>query len=1063
MKCQRCTADNPAGNNFCGACGYRLIEACAHCGYVNLRISGYCESCGKAQPLPRAKLRPKGEIKQATILFADTVDSTKLIADLNAEQASDLLRPVVAAMADAIRRYGGTVDRSLGDGVKASFGAPRSLEGHALLACKAALAIRQSIVALPGGAAVRIGLHSGEVITGELDTGSAIEPDTSGVTVHLASRIEQLAQPGDILLSADCRRLVRSWFETALLGPREIKGFDKPVEVYRLVRERVPVAGRQAAREKRSPLLGRTTELETLQRAVAAAGFGGVNAIGISGPAGIGKSRLCHEFARTCRRQGIGVLQGRASVYGYAAPLQPLLEMLRAYIGVSATDELAIVRQKLADRLLGIDASFEADLPFLSAFLCAADSSRRTPHQDSQTSDSRLQTIISRIIVKAGRVPSVVIVEDLHWLDVATESLLGTLVDAIVGTRILLVVNFRPTYTAKWMARGRYTTMALSELGASDTRALVRNLIGDGSDLHTVRAQITDRSGGNPFFAEELVRALFDEGAIAGTRGQYRRAANRNASKRRLPQTLEAVIGSRIDLLSETDKTIVQISATIGREFPLNVLKIVAEMPDEQIDTALVRLSAGGLIRARKTIFGPGYTFRHPLIQEVCYRMQLQSRKAELHAAVAKAIEHCDGGTMDEFAGLVAHHYEASGLTEQAARHLFRSATWIGRTNAEEALRQWKKIFELLEAKAGQSEAAKMRALASVAVLRFGYKLGISTEEAAPYAEEALRYARKSADTEEGQQVLVQYGRFQASVGLADAYVALTEEALANGTGDIGRIATHQGCLAQAYWMSGFLLKAKSASNQALETLARRRANGVNTIVGLDAPPHTGFDVELWVKCNKSRILVWLGRFDQASILLGEVFAAKGTQRETPIEQSIAHLSSVELACHWMRPAVAHRHASQITNYARETHIPYLRVYAAFAMALVKAASGNFLGSANDLQVGLELAVQTNAGHDHVPLMLAELSYAQYRAGLAHKAAGTAQSAIAIAKQRSRRTAECLATMVYAAAIAAGSSAVVNGEAEDAFMQADELIRLTGAELLTPRLKGLRAKSAVCV
>src|SRR5260370_28457460 len=161
MNCQRCAADNPAGNNFCGACGYRLMVACAHCGYVNRPISGHCERCGKAQPLPRTKQRPKGEIKQATILFADTVDSTKLIADLNAEQASDLLRPVVAAMADAIRRFGGTVDRSLGDGVKAAFGAPSSLEGHALLACKAALAIPPAIAALPGGAAVRIGLHSG--------------------------------------------------------------------------------------------------------------------------------------------------------------------------------------------------------------------------------------------------------------------------------------------------------------------------------------------------------------------------------------------------------------------------------------------------------------------------------------------------------------------------------------------------------------------------------------------------------------------------------------------------------------------------------------------------------------------------------------------------------------------------------------------------------------------------------------------------------------------------------------------------------------------------------------
>jgi class 3 adenylate cyclase len=1061
MQCQQCAADNPAHNNFCGACGVRLKIACAHCGHIGRPAGIYCRQCGKARASPQKRQRARGEIKHATILFADTVDSTRLIAGLNAEQASDLLRPVVAAMAGAVRQFGGTVDRNLGDGLKASFGAPSALEGHAVLACKAALAIQQSIASLPGSTSVRIGLHSGEVITGELDTGSAIEPETTGVTVHLASRIEELAEPGDILLSAECGRLVQAWFEMAPLGPQEIKGFDKPVEVYRLTGERTAVSIRQPQWDMLSPLMGRAEELGLLQRALAVAGGGEACAIGISASPGIGKSRLCYEFAERCSRQGIRVLEARASVYGYAAPLQPVLEMLRSFLGVSAVDEPANVRRKIADRLLGIDASFEADLPFLNAFLSAADPSKPNPQYDPQASQARLRTIINRIVTSEGRIPSVIIIEDLHWLDAASESLFETLVDAIVGTRILLVMNFRPTFKAGWMTRAHYKPLTLSELSVSDIRTLVRDLVGDGPDLRAISEQVADRSGGNPFFAEELVRGLSEDGTLIGTRGHYRRDTKSGGGKRSLPATLEAVIGARIDRLPEADKILLQISATIGREFPLEILKKVAEMPPRQIDASLARMSDASLIQASKTISGPGFAFRHPLIQEVGYAMQLRSRRTALHAAVAEAIAQCDWGQLDEFAGLLAHHFESAGQTAKAAQHLYRSATWIGRTNAEEAFRQWKKTVQLLASQAGRQEADKMRALASVAVLRFGFKVGISVEESTPYAEEALRYARKFAATEEGQQVLVQYGRFQASIGSADAYAAFTEEALAKPAPDAGRIAIHQGCLAQAYWMSGFLLKAEAASNAALETLSIRRAKGVNTIVGLDAPPHTGFDVELWIKCNKSRILVWLCRFDQAKLLVNEVFEAKGTERETPIEQSIAHLASVELACHHQDYAAANWHAGQVKRYARRAEIPYLRVYASYATALAQTASGDFVGSAHDLQAGLSLVAQTNAGHDHEPFMLAELSYSQYRGGMV-EAAAVAQSAIAIARHRHRRAAECLATMVYAAATAQGNSAVANRKSIEAFERGEELIRLTGAALLTPRLEALRSESTIC-
>jgi adenylate cyclase len=332
----------------------------------------------------------------------------------------------------------------------------------------------------------------------------------------------------------------------------------------------------------------------------------------------------------------------------------------------------------------------------------------------------------------------------------------------------------------------------------------------------------------------------------------------------------------------------------------------------------------------------------------------------------------------------------------------------------------------------------------------------MTAEEADPYAEEALRYAREFADDEAGPEVLMQYGRFKASTGSADAYAALMEEALAMPATDLGRIATIQGCLAQAHWMSGFLLKAEAACDAALKTLAVRQRQGINGIVGLESPPYTSFDVELWINCLKARILVWLGRFDEANILLGEAFRAEGTDREAPVVQYIAYLASVELACHRNDPVAAHRHAARIRAYADQSDIPYLHVYALFATARAKTSSDACADAVRDLQASLEFAAVANAGREHQSHLLAELSYAQYGSGLFDEAAETARTAIEMARDRHHRTAECLASMVHGAGIAVGNSTVVNLESQQYLARAEELIRQTGATLLASRLETLR-------
>jgi class 3 adenylate cyclase len=326
MRCRVCAYENEATSRACVACGASLASACARCGRDCPETARFCAWCGEPRKPDAREADVPGERKQATILFADVAGSTARIADLDAEAAMNFLHPIVMAMARAVHRFDGTVLRTLGDGLKAAFGVPQAREGHAVLACHAALAMRADVAALPDAPTIRIGLHSGEVVSGKLYTGSMIEQDVTGLTVHLASRIEQAAPPGEICLSRDCQTLLGAYCDTELIGARTLKGFPDPVEIFRLIGLKPAVNSEHFRGASLMPLRGRAVELETLQRALLDAAPGSPRIIGVSGPPGVGKSRLCFEFGEWCRERQIKVLEARAQVYSRTTPLLPVLE-----------------------------------------------------------------------------------------------------------------------------------------------------------------------------------------------------------------------------------------------------------------------------------------------------------------------------------------------------------------------------------------------------------------------------------------------------------------------------------------------------------------------------------------------------------------------------------------------------------------------------------------------------------------------------------------------------------------------------------------------------------------
>jgi adenylate cyclase len=1052
MRCANCAKDNTASSKFCRSCGIALDIVCGACGRACHPAARFCGWCGASRTTPSV-VEPHGERKQATVLFADIVGSTEMIAGLDAEEVVGRLGPIVESMAQAVRRFDGTILGRLGDGLKAIFGAPRAQEGHALMACQAALAMQEVMASQT--IRIRVGLHSGEVVAGAMNGGSSHGQEAHGITLHIASRIEQAAEPGGILLSAACRELVGAYCDTRLAGTRMLKGITTPVEVFHLLGLK-PGGGNERFRdESLVRMRGRENEFGILKQALLDAEQGAGSAIGIVAVPGIGKSRLCYEFSAWCRKRQVDVFEARAHIFGKATPLLPVLELMRAFLGITPLMEAATARRQIEEKLVAIDPSFADDLPFLADFLGLPVAGLESQNIDPKARRRRLLSVVQRMIEAAGPRTSVIVFEDLHWLDEPSQDFLETIVKAASGTNVVVVLNYRPSWPCPWLGLPHYRQLSLGELNGGDINGLVRDLTGDDPSLDKIISHVARQSDGNPFFAEELVRALARGGVLTGERGHYLPASS-EWNEPVLPPTIEAAIGARLDILPEREKKLLQVGAVIGKEFPAALAREVAGISEGEARELFGHLCDLDLVKASTTVLGAGFAFRHPLIQEVGYAMQLRSRRIALHAAVADAIAESEWGYLDEFAGLLAHHYEAAGKMTAAARHLIRSATWIGRTNAGEALSQSKKTRQLLGSQAAPRDVEVMRAIASASVLTFGWRVGMTPDEADPYAEEALRYAREFADDEAGPEVLMQYGRFKASTGSADAYAALMVEALAMPVTDLGRTATIQGCLAQAHWMSGFLLKAEAACDAALKTLLIRRRQGINGVVGLDSPPYTSFDVELWISCLKARILVWLGRFDEANVLLGNAFRAEGTNREAPVVQFIAYLASVELACHRNDPVAAHRHAERIRTYADQSDIPYLHVYALFASARAKTCSNARAEAVRDLQAGLEFAAAANAGREYQAHLLAELSYAQYGNGHFDEAAETARTAIEMARARHHRTAECLASMVHGAGIAMGKGTVVNGEAQQYLARAEDLFCQTGAALLAPRLETLR-------
>jgi class 3 adenylate cyclase/tetratricopeptide (TPR) repeat protein len=992
-----------------------------------------------------------GELKQATVLFADIVSSTEHIAELDAEQAMDRLGPALARMCASIEKFDGTVIRTLGDGVMAIFGAPRALEAHALLACEAALDMQKSFSGESQGLRIRVGLHSGQVAS-DPQHADGKGGGAHGLTIHLASRVVGLADPGGICLTESCHALVRSVCEVQPRGQHALKGISGRSAIYVLTGFRKASAEPHFQPAGLTPFLGRDRETDLLRQALFDTERGQARVVGISGEPGAGKSRLCHEFAQWCRGRQVPVFEVRAQPYGHATPLQPGLSLLRTFFfRIPPEDDAAAARGRIAGRMKELGTPAETDLALLYEFLGVAEAGSASSALSPKARHNRLLGLVRELVKHDAATTSLILIEDLHWLDEASEEFVATLVAAAAGTRTMVLLNFRPSYRLPWAQFENFQKIDLGQLSTGQTEHLVRALIGPRAELQALCELVATRSGGNPFFAEELVRSLIDSGYLIDGAGLP--ADGLSEIERTLPATVQAVIGARLDRLGEPEKTLLQMCAIIGKEIPLAVLEHMASPLAKVIEKGLDGLCHAELILPQPAVGGRRFTFRHPLIQEVAYSTQLKVRRGPLHGAVAVAMEDYYRDQLDEYAGLISYHYEAAGQLLDAADHAARAAQWVGSTNSALAIKHWHKVRSLLreQPKSVRTDTLRVRAGGQICVL--GWREGLTLQEVQPFIDEAIALAGE-VDSRLIQLLLMVEGRMlQASGGPADGYVDRMLKALSlmPPGSDPGRAATLNAALSQAYAWAGKLEHALAANDCALQD-----------VEAIDRFDHDfiGFRIEHWVLGMRGRLLARLGRLEEAEQCISEMLV-RGQSSNDPVILQFAHFGYMDLASCRQDAALARQHAGRVADIAAKHEGPYLRVFALSCRALASSIAGDFQAAALTYSEALALVRSARAAMEFETEILASLAECHRGLERFEEARATAREAIDISRQRSTRLPECRALITLAAATLDAHGLQQVDQVQALLAEAESLLRLTGASIYEVNLLRERERLAL--
>ena len=1092
MRCPACQHDNRPDRRFCTDCGARLPATCPACGTATEPGEKFCGDCGAAltrgaaaapvrspsTPTPqhlaekirRARASIEGERKQVTVLFADVKGSMDLAEQLDPEEWSRIMQRFFAILAEGVARFEGFVDKFTGDGIMALFGAPIAHEDHAQRACWAALHLRDAARAYASEVrarhgvpfAVRIGINSGGVVVGRVGDDLRMDYTAQGHTVGLAQRMEALAESGHVCVSEHTARLVEGYFTLHDLGRTQVKGAATPVGLFDLdgvgaFRTRLDRARSRGL----STFVGRDRDMAVLTAALERARSGGGQVVGVVADAGTGKSRLCAEFLDICRAQGIPILAGHGVAHGKAIPMLPMLELWRAFYGITDDDTPEATRAKIAGRLLLMDDSFREVLPVLFDVFGVPDPANPSPPLDPEQRQKKINNVVKRILHDPTYVGGtrVILLEDLHWFDGASDAFLETFVESVPATRDLWLLNFRPEYQARWMQRSYYQQLPLQPLAPDAIRQLLRDELGDDASVAALPEIIHARTKGNPFFIEEVVQTLIESGHLTGARGAYRLTSRVDALQ--VPPTVQAVLAARIDRLGEREKNVLQTAAVIGKTFGeallRRVLGSVVTIDETALGQALSTLIASEFLFEAAIYPEVEYSFKHPLTQEVAARSQLRERRTRVHAAVAQALEEA-GGNLDERAAEIAQHWAQAGDTGRAARWHRRAAEWAGLSDPREGLRHWRRVRELAPGVEDERERTDVALQACHEILSLGWRMGGNEEEAEAVFEEGRALTERLGDRRALALLVGRYGLIRMSVGGSGRdYVRYGEEAalLADECGDPALRAAVGTFAAFGHFYSGDGRAALAWGARVLDVV------GTDNVLGKEIVGYSPRVAMLWSRTNA---YLQLGRFAEAWPQLEEVARVAEASHELEIFtwQQYAW-AALAYACGSSDSASALEHARRSVDTAETLDNEHARTAAYTALGVAHLVGEQPAAARDALREAATIIRDQCAHRAFLPEVLAHLADAQLALGEREDAIASAREGIDLGRAGGCGYYEAKAQLALAQALLATDDALPRAEIESALARAEQLVESIAARSLSPRILELRGRLAATI
>jgi class 3 adenylate cyclase/tetratricopeptide (TPR) repeat protein len=1008
---------------FCGECGARLEASCPSCQAANPPVNKFCQDCGAAltrapsatkfsspesytpkhlaEKIINSKSALEGERKQVTVLFADLKGSMELLADRDPEDARMVLDPILDHMMEAVHRFEGTVNQVMGDGIMALFGAPVAHEDHAVRACYAALHMRQAVkryaedVRRKHGTAIhiRVGLNSGEVVVRAIGSDLYMDYSAVGQTTHLASRMEQLADPGSILLTRETLARAEGFVQVTALGPIAVKGLAAPVEVYDLTGVGAARSRLQAATSRGlSRFVGREEEIEQLHHVLEQVEQGRGQVAAIVGEPGVGKSRLAFELTHSHRVTKWLVLEAGSVSYGRATSYLPVIELLKGYFKIGDRDTHRDIREKVTGKIFILDRVLAPTLPALLSLLDVSVDDPQWQKLDPPQRRQRTLDAVKRLLLREAQVqPLLAVFEDLHWIDSETQALLESLVESVPAARMLLLVNYRPEYTNSWDNKTYYTRLRLDTLPPESTSVLLDALLGSDASIEPVRNLLAMRTGGNPLFLEESVRTLVETKALLGERGAYRLA--RPIETVQMPVTVQAILASRIDRLPPEEKRLLETAAVIGKDFSFALLQELAETGEDALRRALSHLQTAEFVYETSLFPDLEYTFKHALTHEVAYGSLLHERRRTLHARIVEATERLFSERLDEQTERLAHHALRGELWPRVVKYLGQAGQRAARRSVfAQAAACFEQALAALTHLPATRDTEELTVDLTLAVPAALVPLG-ELDRALDCSRRAVGLAEALADRDRrgralGAVVAIQWLRGDAAEAVAQGEPAL---ALVESTADTVQQLTTRYNVAQAYQSLGDF-------RHAIELLERNldAVGGDQTSLPLGRYGLPGVMTRAWLAWS----LAEMGEFDRA-LQVADEGAQIGLVSDTAYNRlAVSWGLAAPRICRGDLPG-AIPILQRGLAISREMNIPLWFPLLAASLGYAYALSGRV---AEGLSLLDQVLRQTDKGNRVVRgLCLSFLSEAHLTAGRPGDAAAAARRGVEWTRQRHER------------------------------------------------------------